>query len=212
MAPKLPLPRGWKRRVRSSVLQILALSHYTFTALLARAANSKNRQVRLQAEIDRRDHEIALLHEELRIKDGRMERVPPHRRPHYSPLERMAIMELRAARGWSARQAAARFHVTPTTLGSWKARIDERGPNALLWIPVPVNKFPDLVRYIVRRLKLLARSRSPRCSAGLDCIWRRPPWDASSERIFAGPNRWLSPSCPGLLSRHGDRTNSGTSI
>ncbi len=155
MAPKLPLPRGWKRRVRSSVLQILALSHYTFTALLARAANSKNRQVRLQTEIDRRDHEIALLHEELRIKDGRMERVPPHRRPHYSRLERMAIMELRAARGWSARQAAARFHVTLTTLGSWKARIDERGPNALLWIPVPVNKFPDLVRYIVRRLKLL---------------------------------------------------------
>ena len=151
MAPKLPLPRGWQRRVRSSVLQILALSHYTFTALLARAASSKNRQVRLQAEIDRRDHEIALLHEELRIKDGRMERVPPHRRPHYSPLERMAIMELRAARGWSACQAAARFHVTPTTLGSWKARIDERGPNALLWIPVPVNKFPDLVRYIVRR-------------------------------------------------------------
>ena len=28
MAPKLPLPRGWKRRVRSSVLHILALGHY----------------------------------------------------------------------------------------------------------------------------------------------------------------------------------------
>jgi hypothetical protein len=42
MAPKLPLPRGWKRRVRSSVLQILALSHFhlleqrTFTAHAAR--------------------------------------------------------------------------------------------------------------------------------------------------------------------------------
>ena len=44
MHPKLPLPRGWKDRVRSSVLHILALSHYTFTALLARAAQSKNRQ------------------------------------------------------------------------------------------------------------------------------------------------------------------------
>ena len=38
MPPNLPLPRGWKRRVRSSVLNILALSHYTFTALLAKAA------------------------------------------------------------------------------------------------------------------------------------------------------------------------------
>ena len=155
MPPKLPLPRSWKRRVRSSVLHILALSHYTCTALLARAAHSKNRQVRLQAQIDCREHEIALLQEELRIKDARMDRVPPHRRPHYVPLERMAILELRAARGWSARQVAERFHVSATTLGSWKARIDEHGPNALLRIIVPVNKFPDLVRYIVRRLKLL---------------------------------------------------------
>ncbi len=121
MAPKLPLPRGWKRRVRSSVLHIFALSHYTFTALLAKAAQSKNRQVRLQAQIDRRDREIALLQEELRIKDARMERVPPHRRPHYVPIERMAILELRATRAWSARQAADRFHVSATTLGSWKA-------------------------------------------------------------------------------------------
>jgi len=131
MPPKLPLPRGWKRRVRSSVLHILALSHYTFTVLLARAANSKNRQVRLQAQIDRRDNEIVLLQEQLRIKDARMERVPPHRRPHYEPLERMAILELRASRGWSARQAADRFHVSATTLGSWKARIDEHGPKAI---------------------------------------------------------------------------------
>ncbi len=75
MTSKLPLPRGWKRRVRSAVLHILALSHHTFTALLARAALSKVRQIRLQARIDRRDHEIALLQEELRIKNARMERV-----------------------------------------------------------------------------------------------------------------------------------------
>ena len=67
-APKLPLPRGWKRRVRSSVLHILALSHYTYTSLLARAANSTNRQVRLRAQLDRRDNEIVLLQVELRIK------------------------------------------------------------------------------------------------------------------------------------------------
>ncbi len=110
MPPKLPLPRGWKRRVRSSVLHILALSHYTFAVLLARAANSKNRQVRLRAQIDRRDNEIVLLQEELRIKNARMEQVPPHRRPHYLPLERMAILELRASRGWSARQ----FRLNPS--------------------------------------------------------------------------------------------------
>ena len=39
MRTRLPLPRGWKRRVKSSILHILALSHYTFAALVARAAN-----------------------------------------------------------------------------------------------------------------------------------------------------------------------------
>ena len=70
MHRKIPLPRGWNRRAKSAILHILALSHYTFTALLARAALSKNRQVRLQAQIDRRNHKIALLQEELRIKDA----------------------------------------------------------------------------------------------------------------------------------------------
>lgn len=34
------------------------------------------------------------------------------------------------------------------------ARIDEDGPHALLRLPEPVNKFPDLVRYIVQHLKV----------------------------------------------------------
>ena len=147
MHRRVPLPRGWRHHTKAAIVQILALSHYAFTGMLARAANSRNRTTRLRTEIDRLDLELALLREELRIKDARMERVPPQRRPHYTPLERMAIMELRAARGWSARQAARRFHVSMTTLASWRARIDEDGPNALLQITEPVNKFPDLVRY-----------------------------------------------------------------
>ena len=131
MRTRVPLPRGWKRRVRSSVVHILALSHYTFTAMVARAANERSHRSRLQAEIDRLNQELALLREELHVKDARMFRIPSHRRPHYAPLERMAILELLAARGWSARQAADRFLVTATTLSSWKARIDEHGPHAL---------------------------------------------------------------------------------
>ncbi len=123
--------------------------------MVARASNDRDHRTRVRVEIDRLNHELALLQEELRIKNARMERIPPQRRPHYTPLERMAIMELRAARGWSARQASGRFHVSMTTLASWKARIDEDGPNALLQTTEPVNKFPDLVRYIVHRLKLL---------------------------------------------------------
>ena len=37
-------------------------------------------------------------------------------------------------------------------------RIDENGPDALLQLREPGNKFPDFVRYIVQRLKTLSPS------------------------------------------------------
>ena len=80
-------------------------------------------------------------------------------RPHYLPSERMAILELRrsrmVARGWSLRQTAEAFLVRPETIASWMKRVDEKGPDALLELHEPVNRFPDLVRYLVQRLKLL---------------------------------------------------------
>jgi len=170
---KIPLPRRWNRRVKSAALQILALGHYGFTAFLARAAVARDRRTRLQGEVDRLQQELALLREELRIKDARMARLHPHRRPFYIPFERMAILELRAARGWSARQTADRFLLTLTTVGAWMSRINEEGPNALLRLQEPVNKFPDLVRYIVRRLKVVcprlgkAKLANMLCRAGL---------------------------------------------
>ena len=94
MSRTIPLPRAWNRRTKAAILQILALSHYAFTVMVARAANERSRRTRFRAEIDRLSHELALLREELRIKNARMTRVPPHRRPHYTPLERMAILEL----------------------------------------------------------------------------------------------------------------------
>ena len=87
-----------------------------------------------------------------------MAQIPAHRRPFYPPTERMAILELRAARGWNQVQTAAAMMVTPATVASWTRRIDEDGANALVQLPEPVNKFPDFVRYIVRRLKTLCPS------------------------------------------------------
>ena len=93
--------------------------------------------------------------EEIRIKDARMAQIDPRRRPHYPPVERMAILELKAARGWSLEQTAWAFLVTAATIASWMARVDEDGPDGLVQTRTPVNRFPDLVRYIVQRLKVL---------------------------------------------------------
>ncbi len=153
--PRIQLPRGWQGCVKSAVLYTIALAHYTIVYARAWAADSINARERLAAENDRLHEECALLREEIRLKDTRIAQIVPQRRPHYCPHERMAILELRTARGWSLKQTADVFLVTPATIASWVKRIDDQGADALVQLGEPVNKFPDFVRYIVQRLKAL---------------------------------------------------------
>ena len=79
--------------------------------------------MRLSGENVRLQEECALLREEPRIKDTRMTQTPPQRRPHYSAQERMAILELRATRGWSVKHTPDTFLVTPATVSSRISRV-----------------------------------------------------------------------------------------
>jgi predicted RNA polymerase sigma factor len=127
---------------------VVSLAQFTLAYTRGWAANSPNSRIRLKAESDRAQQEITLLREEVRIKDVRMAQLSPHRRPYYPPVERMAILQLKAARGWNLEQAARAFLVTADTIRSWLKRVDEQGPDALVQLREPVNKFPDFVRYL----------------------------------------------------------------
>lgn len=157
VAPLFPLPppRGWPRRVRSAVIQVVSLAQASLAASRGWASNSLNASLRRRAELDRLHQEIRLLREEIRIKDARMHHLEPQKRPHYPPTERLAILELRAVRNWSLAQTARTFLVTPLTIASWTARLDEDGPDALVRLPRPVNRFPEFVAHIVTCLKVL---------------------------------------------------------
>jgi hypothetical protein len=137
--PEIPLPGGWKQHVRSAVLHVISLAQYAAVYTRSWAGDSTNSRVRLKAELDRANQEIVLLREEMRIKDARMTRIDPHRRPHCPPVERMAILQLRAARGWSLAQTATVFQVTAPTISSWIRRLEEEGPDALVQLCQPVN-------------------------------------------------------------------------
>ena len=150
-----PLPKHWPRSVKAALVHVISLAQYALVYTRSWAANSSNQRVRLTAKASHLQQEIALVREETRIKDARMMRVPASQRPHYLPTERLAILELRVARGWSLAQTAAVFQVTTATIASWSKRLDEDGPEALLRIPEPVNKFPEFVNCIVRRLQTL---------------------------------------------------------
>jgi len=156
--PDLFLPKHWHRHVRSAVLHTIALARLALAEVRGWAVNSPIARLRLAAQLDHARQEIALLREELRIKDTRMAQIAAHRRPHYPPTERMAILELKAARGWNQVQAAKAMMVTPATVAAWTRRIGEQDPTALVQLPEPVNRFPDVVRHIVRRLKALCPS------------------------------------------------------
>ncbi len=157
VAPIFPsvLPRGWPRRVRSAVVQVITLAGASMAATRGWASDSLNTSLRRQADVDRLQQEVRLLREEIRIKDARMQHLAPQKRPHYPPTERLAILELRAARSWSLAQTGRTFLVTPLTIASWTARLDDDGADALVRLPEPVNRFPDFVGYVVRRLKVL---------------------------------------------------------
>jgi transcriptional regulator with XRE-family HTH domain len=164
-----------------------------------------NGRVRLKAENDRLLEELAQQREETRIKDARMARINPHRCPYYPPTERMAILELRAARGWTLEQTASTFIVTGATIAAWMKRLDEAGPDALVQLREPVNKFPDFVRYAVQRLKTLCPSLGKVKLAQV--LWRcRPPWNKDS--LPKGPGRARTPSLfPHASTHHGQSGN-----
>ena len=114
----IPLPSGWPRHVASAMLHVIALAQYAIACTRSWAVNSPIARQRLQAENDRLKQLVAWLTEEIRIKDARMKRIAAQKRPQYAPVERMAILELRSARAWSARQAAQAFQITSATIAS----------------------------------------------------------------------------------------------
>ncbi len=149
----LPLPRGWPKVVRSGVLQAISVAATAVTHAWSRGATSRSSRSRERAEADRLRTEVLLLTEELDLKDSRWARVPARRRLYYGPVQRMRILELRAARGWSTKQTADRFLVTEETIASWMRRLDEEGEAGLVQLEAPANKFPDFMAYLVRYLK-----------------------------------------------------------
>ncbi len=115
------LPRQWPGHVKSGILHTISLASVVLSYARGRATGRR----RLQSELEQANAEIALLREELYIKDGRWERSRSRRRPHYTPIQRMRILQLRAARGWTVEKTARVFLLDLQTLLIWMRRLDE---------------------------------------------------------------------------------------
>jgi transposase InsO family protein len=151
--PKLALPSDWPKTVKSAYVCAVALARLALVETRSWCVNSPIARVRLAAENERLESEVAMLREELRIKDARLGRIAPANRPHYPPTERLAILALKAARGWNHAQTGRAFLLTDVTIATWLKRIDESGSDALVKLLKPINRFPDFVCQVVRQLK-----------------------------------------------------------
>jgi transposase InsO family protein len=193
---------AWSRRAKSALLRAVALARTALIEARGQLAASPLTERRRAANHDRLLVENALLREELRIKDARLARIPAHRRPHHEPVERLAILALRAAAGWSAAETARRFRLAPATIAAWTRRLDEAGPDALVRTREPVNRFPELVAEIVLRLRatipamgkvriaqVLARAGLEIAPTTVGRFLTRPPRRPQPARPVAGSTR-----------------------
>jgi hypothetical protein len=105
--PRQParLPKQGSSHVKSGILHAVALASVALSYACGRATGER----RLRDQLDQANSELALLREELGIKDDRWERSPSRRRPHYTPMQRMRILQLRAARGRTIEKTARVF-------------------------------------------------------------------------------------------------------
>ncbi len=145
----LPLTAKWPENARSALLHVVSLAQLALTRTRSWCADSRLARIRLQAYADHLCQELALLREEIRIKDARLGLIPAAERPRYPPALRMAILALRSAR-WRTAKA---FLLTAPTIAAWMRRLDEQGPAALVRLPEPVKRFPDFVAVVVKQLR-----------------------------------------------------------
>ncbi len=144
----LPLPKDWSATVRNAVLNVIGIVRIAMLA--GREALIQQGDVK-EARIHQLESDLAMTREELRLIGARMKRIAPHRRPQYTRVERMAILELRAMRGWNKTETARHFFVSDDTIRAWLGRTDD---DSLVQTRTPVNRLPDFVRYAVQKIKL----------------------------------------------------------
>lgn len=154
-ATEIILPDAWPEKVKRSMLYTLQLARFAMIITRGKTDHDYRKEVRQKAEIDKLKNEVALEKDLRRICAERFERVPPKKRPYYSPVARMEILNHKAARGWNLKQTAEAFMVDEQTVSSWNKRIDEEGQGALVKINEPVNKYSDFHKYAVQQLKAL---------------------------------------------------------
>lgn len=135
------------------MIAALGLARFTLMQVRGWCADSPLKRAQLAGERDAAITRAAQLEEEARILRARLERIPPQRRPQYPPVERMAILSLRAAAGWTAAETGRRFQICEATVASWMGRLDEEGPDALVAMRRSITEYTEMLTELIHELR-----------------------------------------------------------
>ena len=152
----IPIPEVWPPLIRKAILHAMALARYTMLGVHAHIHSGDSWDLRMASEVQRRDDEIAMLREELRITQTRLDKIPARNRPHFQRHERLAVLALKAARGWNLKQAAKAFALCPETIARWMSELETYGADSLVQTPEPIDKYPEFVAAIAARMTSVA--------------------------------------------------------
>lgn len=148
-----------ERSVWDLVESVSVLFMRGYLAARARAFEHPMPMVRLLAQRDHAHSDAVLLERELAIYRSQRQRNPAKHRPHYAPQERAEILQLMRLRGWSCKEAAARFVVHPNTIRNWRKSLREKHRSEAVVGAPPWNKLHRGVRWLVHEMRQLCPER-----------------------------------------------------
>jgi len=135
----------------------------------------------LQARLEEAELRSRLALEIVDILGARFAKIPEHRRPYYSPVQRFRILEIRNFLGWNAKETAKTFLVCPHTVLNWERVADPVSQTAGSTVKPqpPIRRAADVVHLVAQNMVRLAYG-------GQDMIARilaSAGWDVSARSV-----------------------------
>ncbi|HLA78363.1 MAG TPA: DDE-type integrase/transposase/recombinase [Vicinamibacteria bacterium] len=129
--------------------RLLAL---TFGQQLMELRTSEDGLERALAGIDASAIQISLLQQQVELFGVRLDKVPPRKRPHYTPVQRFMILMQMQLAGMAQPEAAARFRVSVGTISDWNASAnpDTKTVGSTVKPTPPVRRYNDTVQHLTQ--------------------------------------------------------------
>ena len=93
----IPLPESWSDNVKRAMNRALELARFDIIRVRGEVDYDYRTEVRLRGENDKLRNELALERDYIEIILSRFGQIPAKKRPNYSPVDRMRVLNHKAA-------------------------------------------------------------------------------------------------------------------